>query len=532
MAFLNTLSHRPSCIVSGLPKRFRESLKEDLGSTVALSTCPVEQLESAVNLRGASIAIVGASDDSLEIAERLSHRKTPIKVFLVHYRDIMAPPTEVNGFAGVFDLRFDHSNLKRSIQRLVSQPIRIEDSRTKKGGYREALRYLISMQERMGNRPALMETILEGFLELAGTASGLLLMRDEVSPHILKVAAVRGGNLPERDIQIDLGSSVLRQLSAGETCVEPAGISYKTDLPWGEKTQLSFAFPINEGSTMAGCFLASEGQDREELNQYSIGVASLLRQIKVKDASQKKADLLSEVRRLISPGWVLADPSGRTLYREGELPSEIFDCEMKIKSPRLRDAINQARSGKLGNIQLDQGCFSYRALSWEGRSHVILKMEGTLPLRDEVRTKESVRLSDLRQLLKPLFEESVLESLVEDFETPSEKSRIKPDQLAALGLLLGLGYKELPVKVRSRVVLVGAIFCAVTGCEATVSVKLEPETLTQTLEVGEGSLAKRPEWLQQVGEDSLVCLMTNAVFPGSQWKFGAYGGQFTAPFRS
>src|SRR5258708_792105 len=105
MAFLNNIAHRPSCIVSALPERFRVALEKELSDSVAISTCKIGQLENAVKLRGATIAVVGASNESFDVAERLSHEAHSVKVFLVHYQDCLAGRAATNGFAGVFDLR-------------------------------------------------------------------------------------------------------------------------------------------------------------------------------------------------------------------------------------------------------------------------------------------------------------------------------------------------------------------------------------------------------------------------------------------
>ena len=380
MAFLDQTHNRPSCVVSALPKRFRESLARDLAGTVALTTCSVDELEATVRTRGATMAIVGASSNSTEVAERLSHDARSVKVFLAHYQEARRQSAPLNGFAGVFDLRSESERLAATIKQAATLSVRTPSF----GKPRRArlLSHFIDMQKRLGNRTALCEMLLDGFLSITDADEGMLLLPDDAARERFRIVASQGDHLPALTEEVILEPFCHRALLDGHLVTNPEEIRFSTTLALPFLPRFALAAPISVAGQLVGCLIGDRGSESEALEEFIMGASFLFQQLAKREQAARRDRMIVQARQSASPGWMLVDARDRILYREASESFPISSSATEIKEPRIRDAIARAHLGKSGSIQVRENMISYRPLEFGERPCCLLTAKPTYTERE------------------------------------------------------------------------------------------------------------------------------------------------------
>lgn len=534
MAFLNNVSFRPSCIVSALPKRFRVALEKELADSVAISTCQVDDLENAVKVRGASIAIVGASTESLDIAERLSHDATQsVKVYLVHYQDSLSGRAPTNGFAGVFDLRNEPGRLAQSIRQEALQPGRhLHRNDLKKSVQRRLLQHFITMSERLSTPQVLMELMLDGFLEIAGAHAGMLLVPSETRVAQFKVLASRGEDAPPVHEHVMLAEDVAMEMSTGATLFLPEGISYSTDSCWSTSFGFSIAVPLMIDNKLLGCLLAKTNEASDDLTDYGAGAAHLLSQLRQRELVTQRERLISQARQCVSPGWLLVSDEGRVVYREGERAQLICNSP-EITGARLRHALSEAQSGLSGSIAYRDSLISYRPFHLNDRSYTLLSLKEK-NLRIEVAPVREIKITDdlasfiQLQLGDSPQKDEFVKTLVQNQRADmKDRKKIDLEALSVFGIRLTAGRDEIPGEMTGGIALLLMALAKVIASPVSFAFACHDNNWGITFEREENSLGEgEATEMASLTEHPLIKLaLQMSGFQKARWSFATYGGR-------
>jgi hypothetical protein len=443
MGFLNDIPLRPSCVVTALPRRYRESLARELGGSVAISTCPVEELETAVHQRGASLAVVGVSSRSLEIAERLSHATRQVRVFLAHYKDARPCETPKNGFAGVFDLHDDPKDLAMTIRQAVeetrgfiSPPVEIPRRRI------NLLQHFIEMHKRISNPSALMESMLEGFMKITGADEGLLLHPQEHDAESWIAGAKRGYHVPELGTELQLDQDCLRALAQGEIYTPHEGICL--DAP-----TVAFAFdpyfmaaPVMADFSPRATFIGNSRNHPDDLDEFLEGCSYLFQQVDKEGSTLQRNRLVEDARKVGGASWIMADVHGRVIYREGTEASWFTQKGPNVRHARLLHLLAAALKGKKGFAKVRGKHISYQPLSTVQKSYGILKVEAS----NTVGTDNCAPFNEvavLKALLSPILaempvERAIYEDLISAIGQSPSKETFEVERLKSTGIEMTL----------------------------------------------------------------------------------------------
>ena len=526
MAFLNNVPLRPSCIFSALPKRYQVSLEKELCGSVAISTCRIEQLEDAVKLRGATIAVVGASEDSLEIAERISHRSETVKVFLVHYQDRLASKTMMNGFAGIYDLRQEQQQLAETIRQEALQPTkrlylapnsRLEQSRL--------LEHFIAINERLA-RPQLVHTlVLDGFLQLARAEAGAFLIASGSSQDAFHVAASRNEDFSEQQT-VFLSDEIKLQMLAGEILYLPEGLPLLEVNSWKMDSNYCVGVPLVAGNCLFGCLLAQTNEASDVLTDYALMATHLLSRMRQLEAAAEGERLISAARQKIGLGWVLVSSSGRIVHREGDI-AKVISHSSQIKAPRLIHAVKEAILGRKGSICYHGLSVTYERYSARTGEYALICIKEPVAAKPPLETLPcpeafdfiKVQFSDSPEQLK------VIEVLLKGLQDKSPKLPIKLKSLREFGIEIA-GTNENPIaEVTGSIALIMLGINKKSGAKVTFAIAQSKERISITFECDETAAAESPAHLP---EDFLINLLLNVTevqARSPQWQFGTFGGR-------
>jgi hypothetical protein len=536
MAFLNNITFRPSCIVSALPERFRVALEKELSDSVAISTCQISQLENAVKLRGATIAVVGASNESFDIAERLSHEAHSVRVFLVHYQDCLAGRAETNGFAGVFDLRVEPKRLAQSIRQEALQPTRhLHQDASEKPSQRGILRHFITMQERLSTPQLLMESMLDGFLDIASAHSGVLLAPSDSDHNRFKVLASRGEDVPQVLEQVTFPEETILQMLKGATLFFPEGIPYSDAASWCMDSGFSIGVPLVADNKLLGCLLAVTNQASENLTDYGMAASHILSQLRQREAAAQRERLISQARQLISPGWLLATESGRVIYREGDQTNLLCNSFSEITAARLKHALTDAQTGHSGSVRFRDSLISYQPIRLNDIPYALLSFaegrlrEQTGPAHDPIITGEVADFMKF-QLGGSTQRNEFIEAIIQDLQAGMEKRRpVNLEALASFGIQLSKGSHEIPDKIAADISLLLMAFARIIRPKISFTFYHGNNKWAITYEYEENSLSDAPiEEALTLPEHPLIKMIFQTMGPRIQqpnWRFGTYGGR-------
>jgi hypothetical protein len=519
MAFLNNIALRPSCI----------------------STCQIGQLENAVKLRGATIAVVGASNESFDIAERLSHEEHSVKVFLVHYQDTLMGRAATNGFAGVFDLRVEPKRLAQSIRREALHPGRqlpheVSDKPSRPG----ILRHFITMQERLSAPHILMELMLDGFLEVASAHSGVLLVPSDTDQNRFKVLASRGEDVPQVPEHVTLPEETILQMLKGATLFFPEGIPYSDTASWYMDSGYSIGVPLIADNKLLGCLLATTNQASENLSEYGMAATHILSQLRQREAAAQRERLISEARQRISPGWLLATESGRVVYREGDRTHLLCNSFSEMTAARLKHALAKAHAGHSGFVRFRDSLIAYQPIRLNDTPYALLNFvsghspEQTGPAYDTTITGEFADLIKF-QLGGSTERNEFIEGIIQDLQAGMEKRRpVNLKALAGFDIHLSKNSHDIPDRITAGVSLLLMAFFRIIGPTIfftfshgdnkwAIAFEYEENALSDALMTRALALPEHP----------LIKLIFRMMSPQIQkpnWQFGTYGGRCECKF--
>ncbi len=296
--------------------------------------------------QGATIAVVGVSQGTIEVAERLSHTDRGVKVFLAHYEE--GSSARLNGFAGVFDLRAEAKRLAAAIKSTVSNtelptfpatPFARSDP--------SLLARFVELQKKVGNPGALSDGILEHLMSLAGATEGFLLQPEKLDETTFRVTANRGENVPP------IGQSIP---------LDPSGISSADtfaaeDLDALEVTLADrdhFALPIQNRDQLCAVLVCDKIDRSEAFDHFLEAMSYLFDQLAEREEKSLRHQLIAIARSSFvdQVGWLLLDGDGRVIHREGLGISFFKLSRNRIKEPRLQDIIYRSFHGEASPIEL------------------------------------------------------------------------------------------------------------------------------------------------------------------------------------
>ena len=535
MAFLHTAAFRPSCVVSALPRRFRLALEKELSGSVAISSCRVEQLEDAVKLRGATIAVVGASDESLDIAERLSHSPEGVRVFLVHYQDSLAATAMTNGFAGVFDLRMEHDLLAKSIRKEALQPGRSSHSAaSSKSDQRWILEHFIAMNERLSQPRLAGEFMLDGFLQVARVQSGALLLPGDSRTGQFQVAACRGRDMSEVGEQVSLSEETVLEMLTGDTLFFPDGLSAVGDFQSSMGSAFHIGVPLVSGKELLGCLIARTNEASDSMADYALVATHLLSQMRHREAEAQHERLISDARQQLLSSWLLADADGRIVHREGE-QAKIVCPNPRVRSPRLRHAIAEAHAGQGGSIRHHGFSVSYRPFAGNDCGYALMRIDKEMapnqPCLHLAPKLEANTLGFIKAQLGDSPEKgAAVEAILESIRSASDEGNaFDLKTLPGLGIELIAGAEQVPADMTGRIALVLLALAKMAEGKVTFSMARLEQQWALTFECEESGLLDGPsDRMTSLATDLLVHLVLRVTGLQSQnptWQFGVYGGR-------
>jgi hypothetical protein len=536
MAFLNNVALRPSCIVSALPERFRVALEKELSDSVAISTCQIGQLENAVKLRGATIAVIGASNESLDIAERLSHEAHSVKVYLVHYQDSLVGRAETNGFAGIFDLRVEPKRLAQSIRQEALQPTGpLHQDAPANPSRRGILQHFISMQERLSTPHILMELMLDGFLEVASAQSGILVAPSDSNHNRFKVLASRGEDVPQVLEQVAFPEETILQMLKKATLFLPEGIPGSSTASWHMDSGYSIGVPLVVDNKLLGCLLAVTNQASENLTDYGMAASHILSQLRQREAAAQRERLISQARNRISPGWLLATENGRVIYREGDPANLLFNSFSEMTSARLKHALADAQAGRSGSVRFRDSRIAYQPIRLNDTAYALLSfakgdlLEQTGPAQDTTITGDLTAFIKL-QLGGSTQRNEFIDANIQDLQTGMEKRRpVDLKALASFEIQLSKGSHEIPGKLAAGISLLLMALARLIGRKVSFTFSHGNNKWAITFEYEENTLSAAPVTEAfALPEHPLVKLLLRTMGPQIQqpdWGFATYGGR-------
>jgi cellobiose-specific phosphotransferase system component IIA len=527
MALLNNVPFRPSCIVSALPQRYQIELEKQLGGAVAISTCRVEQLENAVKLRGATIAVVGASDDSLEIAERLSHSTDAVKVFLVHYQDKLMSKAMVNGFAGVFDLRLEQHKLAESIRQeaLHPNPI-IRRTAPSRLDQRRLLEHFVAINERLSKPQIAYELMLDGFLRLARSESGVLLLKDNPAVGGFRITASRDHHFSEQS-EVFLPNDTVLQMLTGDILFFPDGLPTSHSDSWMMSSEYCIGVPLVAGNQVMGCLLAQTNEASDCLADYALVATHLLSRMQQQEIVAQHELLLATARQKLDTTWMLVDAAGRIVHREGQRAKAICPTP-RLNAAKLMHASHEAHSGRAGSVAYHDHSVSYQALSGPLGDYALLQLGQSLPRENDV-----VRLSagpEAIDFIKTQFEDSpaqleIVEPLLESFQSGKVPPLVEPKTLRKLGIEITFDEQNLSLHARAQLMLVVLTLAKRVETKKVFSIALFADRLALTLELDENDMVEIPAHISHDLLIQLVLAITGINSRSPKWQFGSFGGR-------
>ena len=461
MAFLHQTKFRPACVVSALPKRFRDSLSRELKGAFALSTCPVSELESAVRRQGATIAVVGVSEGTIEVAERLSHTERGVKVFLAHYEE--GSPARLNGFAGVFDLRAEAKRLAVAIKGTVTD-VELSAFPNPSFGWSvpSLLGRFIDLQKKVGNPAALSDGILDHLMDLAGATEGFLLQPERMDETMFRVAANRGENMPPIGQSIPLDPSgissaaTFKAADLGALEVALAGRDY-------------FALPMQSHGRLCAVLVCNKIDRSEAFDHFLEAISYLFDQVAEREEKVLRQQLIATARSSVvdQAGWLLLDGDGHVIHCEG-LGSSFFKLKRnRVNQPRVRDLVYRSSHGEVSPIEIEGRRICARTVISDQGLYCLLEInvavggdnKNSLPAKKTFEALTMIRSSCAKNRDEKLLSDGLLAGLVEgkgvnaaaiqaSLETLGVKfdlgtEEIQPELISGLGLVLFMASKEL-----------------------------------------------------------------------------------------
>jgi hypothetical protein len=456
MAYLNTATLRPACVISNVSREMIKTLKRELNEVVAISSCPILELESTVNRQGAQIAIVGSREKGIEIAERLSHAAPAIRVYLVDENKTALDATPLNGFAGVFCAQTEAHRISAEIRQHLPHKQPPESAkRTPSSSTKSAFTLLVGLQKRLAQPTVLHEMILDAFLETSGAEEGLLLLPTEASGNF-SIAAARSETFQEQG-SLELTSSWRDELENGRTITNADGRPKYGSTGFAE--DFSLAVPVLSRGELIAVLLADSPHLDGDVFAFVEGVALLLEQGRQRQKRQAWEENIGRIRASIMPGWMLLDDRGRMVHSEGEWPSALRPARRGFTQPRLRDAIARAAKGEEVSVSIQSHKLEFHAEKIEGIPYVV----GTRVLEQEnsVSQVNVPSLKDFFSLAREKFKVEAVElESVQKISNLAESVALDPakwsTELSRLNLELSSPTEQLPTKVLRPLFVIGA----------------------------------------------------------------------------
>jgi hypothetical protein len=375
MAFLNNSEFRPACVISALPKPFRDSLSRELRGVVAVCTCPVEELESVVQSRGATVAIVGVSEKTVDVAERLSHSDRNLKVFLARYNNGVKTP--LNGFAGVFDVRAEARRLADSIKNAIRKE---QSFPSHEATFTEPVPNLLTrfvqLQRKIGNSPAFFDSMLEHLLGLTKGAEGFILVPDAMNE--FRLVSRRGDSMPAVETEFTLNSHLLDSGCAFGDLLE-FNESEARCLSWSIDDLR--AVPLRSGTKLGAVFVSDRIHLSDEACEMISAFGVLFDQLTERESNTRRDSLVAQAQSIVveRDGWILVDSDGRIHHRNGICKSLISPGRGRIKEPRIRDLIARSFDGATAPIGFRSKTIDARTLITERGQYCILEAQALTP---------------------------------------------------------------------------------------------------------------------------------------------------------
>jgi hypothetical protein len=465
MAFLHQTKFRPACVVSALPKRFRDSLSRELKDAFALSTCPVSELESTVRRQGATIAVVGVSEGTIEVAERLSHTDRKLRVFLAHYEE--GSPARLNGFAGVFDLRAEAKRLAAAIKGTVAN-VELSAFQNPSFGWStpNVLGGFIDLQKKVGNPAALSDSILDHLMDLAGATEGFLLQPERMDETTFRVAANRGKNMPPIGQSIELDPC---RLSSPGSSLDIFEAQYGEPSEFALIGRDHFALPIKSRGQLCAILICDKIHRSESFDQFLEAMSYLFNQVAEREKELLRQQLIATARSSVidQAGWLLVDGDGHVIHHEG-LGSSFFKLKSnRVNQPRVRDLVYRSFHGEVSPIEIGGRRISARTVISDQGLYCLLEIhvavegdnENSNPAKKTFEALAMIRSSCAKNRDEKVLSDGLLAGLVEgkgvnaaavqaSLETLGVKvdlgtEEIQPELISGLGLVLFMASKEL-----------------------------------------------------------------------------------------
>ena len=527
MALLNNIPFRPSCIVSALPQRYQVELEKQLGGAVALSTCRVEQLENAVKLRGATIAVVGASDDSLEIAERLSHSTDGVKVFLVHYQDKLMSKAMVNGFAGIFDLRLEQNELAESIRQEALHPNpTVRHSTHSRIDQRRLLEHFVAINERLSKPQVAYELMLDGFLRVARCESGALLLSDESIKGGFRTVASRDHHFAEQG-KVFLPNDTLLQMLTGDILFFPEGVATSGSDSWMMSPDYCIGVPLVTGNRILGCLLARSNEASDVLADYALVATHLLSRMQQQELAAQHERLIAAARQKLETSWMLVDAAGRIVHREGER-AKVICPTARLKAARLTHASLEAHSGRTGVLAYRDLSISYQGLSGPQGEYALLHI---VEVPERVDTDRRLPAGpESIDFIKAQFEDApeqheIVEAILKSLENNGSSSSVESKTLRKLGIEITSEEQNLSIRMKAVITLAVMSIAKRIEVQEKFSIARFADRIAITFELDESELTKVPTDLSQDLLIQLVLAVTGINSRTPKWQFGTFGGR-------
>ena len=457
MAFLHQTKFRPACVVSALPKRFRDSLSRELKGTFALSTCPVSELESAVRRQGATIAVVGVSEGTIEVAERLSRTDRKVRVFLAHYEE--GSPARLNGFAGVFDLRAEAKRLAAAVKGTVAN-VELSAFQNPSFGWSvpSLLGRFIDFQKKVGNPAALLDGILDHLMDLAGATEGFLLQPERMDETTFRVAANRGENMPPIGQSIELDPSRLSSPGALPDIFEAQN---------GEPVEFAlfgrdyFALPIESRGQLCAILICDKIHRSESFDQFLEAMSYLFNQVAEREEKSLRHRLIATARSSVvdQAGWLLVDGDGHVIHREG-LGSSFFKLKRnRVNQPRVRDLVYRSSHGEVSPIEIEGRRICARTVISDQGLYCLLEIhvavggdnKNSLAAKKTFEALAMIRSSCAKSRGEKVLSDELLAGLVEGKDVNAAAIQAS---LEKLGVKVDLGTEEIQPELISQLSLV------------------------------------------------------------------------------
>jgi hypothetical protein len=469
---------------------------------------------------------VGASEDSLEIAERLSHRSDAVKVFLVHYQDRLSSKTMMNGFAGIFDLRQEQQQLAEIIRQEALHPTkRLHLAPNSRLERRRLLEHFIAINERLASPQLANTLLLDGFLQLARAEAGALLISSSPSQDTFHVAASRNEDLVEQQA-VFLPDEIKLQMLAGEILYLPDGLPLLESHSCKMDSDYCVGVPLVAGNCLLGCLLAQTNEASDVLADYALMATHLLSRMRQQETAAERERLIYAARQKVAPGWMLVNSSGRIVHREGERAKAVCPSS-RIEAARLIHAVSEAQAGQTGSLCYHDLSVSYQGFPATQSEYALICLNEMVVSKAPIETLPGPEAFDFikAQFIDSPEQLKVIEVLLKGLQDKGPTLPVKLKTLREFGIEIA-GCKENPsIDVPGTLALIMLSIAKKAEASVTFSLAECTERISITFELEEKSVTETPSHLSEDLLINLVLKVTEVNARRPQWRFGTFGGR-------